>query len=108
MFSPVARNSPLFIAGTVVDGKISTMMSVYKEGLMNLYDRVNKIAEQTDWSDSFSVNVRDDGDLRKMLEYIRDTAKIGHSFDIVVDPGDREYQKRFHVDGDGQFRVEIK
>jgi 8-oxo-dGTP pyrophosphatase MutT (NUDIX family) len=50
-----------------------------------------------------------DGQLAKMLSHIKDTAAIGHSFDVVVDPGDADHEKKFGIDGDGAFRiVEVK
>ena len=67
------------------------------------------IIESKEWDDRLTVSVRgDDGGLRKLLAYIRDTAGIGHSFDVVVDPDDSEHRKRFDIDGDGAFRMEIK
>ena len=42
-----------------------------------------------------------DGKLSALLNYIKHIGNIGHSFSIVVDPGDREHEKRFSWDGDG-------
>ena len=50
-----------------------------------------------------------EGKLGKLLEYIKHTAAIGHTFSVVVDPGDSVYEKKFNIDGDGAFRiVELK
>lgn len=48
----------------------------------------------------------DEGQVEKLLAYIGKTAAIGHSFSVVVDPGDSEYEKKFGFDGDGAFRIE--
>jgi len=67
------------------------------------------VIEEKEWDTSFKVSVRgDEGGLRKLLEYIRDTAGVGHSFEVVVDPDDRQYRKRFGIDGDGPFRMEVR
>jgi len=47
----------------------------------------------------------DEGQMARMLEYIRITAAPGHSFEIVVDPDMREYKKSFYADGDGSFFI---
>ena len=49
----------------------------------------------------------DGGEMRKMLDYIAKTAGIGHSFDVVVDPEDSKYKKRFDIDGDGPFKMSV-
>jgi hypothetical protein len=43
--------------------------------------------------------------LPELIEYIKDTAGIGHSFNVVVDPDMVEYRKEFFFDGDGPFRI---
>lgn len=40
-----------------------------------------------------------------LLDYIKKQAGIGHSFSVVVDPGDSEYERKFGFDGDGSFRI---
>ena len=56
------------------------------------------------------VTLRDrDDQLVKMIDYIKHTANIGHSFEVVVDPDMSEYRKRFSMDGDGSFAIaEVK
>ena len=46
-----------------------------------------------------------EGSLQKLLECIRDNASSGHSFNIVVDPGDPEREKTFGIDGDGTDHI---
>ncbi len=48
------------------------------------------------------------GHMRAMLEHIGKTAAIGHSFNVVVDPGDAEHERTFSFDGDGAFRAGLK
>jgi len=53
-----------------------------------------------------TILVRDQDDsLENFLEYIKPTANIGHSFEVVVDPDMSEYRKRFFFDGDGSFFI---
>ena len=43
--------------------------------------------------------------LLPLLEYLKRTAAIGHSFTIVVNPGDSDYEKEFGMDGDGAAHI---
>jgi len=47
-----------------------------------------------------------DDKLSSLLEYIKRTGNIGHSFSIVVDPDDSKYKKEFGWDGDGADKIE--
>jgi uncharacterized protein len=47
----------------------------------------------------------EDGQLEKLLAYIKENSEVGHSFDIVVDPSDPELARKFYIDGDGAFRI---
>lgn len=52
--------------------------------------------------DLVEIELRDpDGKLPKLLSHIQGTGNIGHSFDIIVDPDDKEHTKSFGWDGDG-------
>lgn len=59
---------------------------------------------------SFEIDVEDDeGQLEKLLAYLRKNSSGGHSFGVIVDPDDPELAKKFYIDGDGAFRIrEIK
>ena len=46
-----------------------------------------------------------EGSLQELLEYIKSNASGGHSFSIVVDPGDPEREKTFGIDGDGTDQI---
>ena len=56
------------------------------------------------------VNVRDsEGQLKELIDYIKDVANAGHTFDVVVDPGNEDWEKSFEIDGDGAFSIkEVK
>lgn len=55
----------------------------------------------------YLVKCRDgEGSLRKLLNYIAKNGNGGHSFDIVVDAGDKEREKHFFWDGDGCDRID--
>jgi len=43
--------------------------------------------------------------LLPLLEYLKITAAVGHSFSIVVDPDDSEHRKEFGMDGDGAAHI---
>jgi hypothetical protein len=54
-----------------------------------------------------TVLLRDpDNQLVKMIDYIMHNANIGHSFETIVDPDDRERKKSFSMDGDGSFYIQ--
>lgn len=53
------------------------------------------------------IGVRDsEGELKNLIEYIKDVAQTGHTFDVVVDPGNDDWEKSFEIDGDGAFRID--
>lgn len=47
-----------------------------------------------------------EGKLLELLQYIKHIGNIGHSFSIVVDPGDSQYEKKFSWDGDRWDRIQ--
>ncbi len=52
------------------------------------------------------IELRDpDNSLYELIEHIKKTANIGHSFPVVVDPGYKEYEEKFFMDGDGPFYI---
>jgi len=46
-----------------------------------------------------------EGELVRLLSYVQRTGNIGHSFDIVVDPDNKEFKMSFGWDGDGADRI---
>ena len=56
------------------------------------------------------IDVKDsEGQLKELVDYIKDVANAGHTFDVVVDPGNEDWEKGFEIDGDGAFSIkEVK
>lgn len=44
--------------------------------------------------------------LIELLSYIKQIAGYGHSFQITVDPGNPDYEKKFYIDGDGWDHIQ--
>jgi rubrerythrin len=48
------------------------------------------------------IQLRDTSNsIQDLLEYLMGTANIGHTFDVVVDPDNKDHEKKFEIDGDG-------
>ena len=56
------------------------------------------------------IECRDyDDKLEDLLNKIKDTGNVGHSFDIIVDPDNSETKESFGWDGDGSdYIISIK
>lgn len=64
--------------------------------------RIAKIHE----SKEITISMNDsEGNIMGLLKTISDYSKIGHSFTVVVDPGDERYEKKFWIDGDGSDKL---
>ncbi len=57
------------------------------------------------WKQIVIVCRDEEASLENLLNYIRSTAGIGHSFSIVVDPIDPEFKRQFFIDGDGADKI---
>ena len=56
---------------------------------------------------TISIKVTDDeNSLEDLIEYIKKVANIGHTFNVTVDPGNKDYEKSFEIDGDGTFYID--
>jgi len=54
----------------------------------------------------YTLTVKDtDKNLIELLEYIKGIGNAGHSFEILVDPDDKDYTKSFGWDGDGSDKI---
>lgn len=52
-----------------------------------------------------TIETRDsEGQLAKLLDDIKKTAALGHTFDVIVDP-DAETPRSYEIDGDGAFAI---
>jgi len=55
---------------------------------------------------TITITCRDNEDsLEELINCIKSTGNIGHSFDIVVDPDNKDYRKKFNWDGDGSDNI---
>ena len=71
-----------------------------------------KILESTDKKSSIiTINVTGDysNQLLKLLNDIKKTAAVGHTFDVIVDPNanqlDNDEPRSYEIDGDGSFHI---
>lgn len=73
----------------------------------NHFTKNNQIEESI--GDEFvelKILLRDpDDQLFRLIDYIKSTANVGHSFEVVVDPDLSENKKSFGIDGDGSFFI---
>ena len=46
-----------------------------------------------------------DNTIEKLLKYIKKLTDDGHGFTVDVDIDDKEYQKHFYIDGDGNDKI---
>jgi len=67
-------------------------------------DHIRKIAEKEPPNIELWCNDTENS-LARLLSYIMYVGNIGHSFDIVVDPDNKEFKMSFGWDGDGADRV---
>lgn len=73
---------------------------------MKAIDEAIKVCDKYK-GDMLHVKCNDpDGELRGLLDCIKSYTHIGHSFQVVVDPGNSNYEKKFYLDGDGSCRVQ--
>jgi hypothetical protein len=72
------------------------------------YNDWESINEEKMETETITVTVRKGSadNLAELLEYIKSTGNIGHSFSIVVDPDGSDYRKSFGWDGDGADYIE--
>lgn len=72
------------------------------------YQDIYKIINEADQSkDKYKlvIELRDpDHSLEKLIQYIADSANVGHSYEVIVDP-DSDGKKSFGIDGDGPFHI---
>lgn len=61
-------------------------------------------------NDKLVIDVNDsEKQLKDLVDYIKEVSDAGHSFDVVVDPGNEDWEKGFEIDGDGAFSIkEVK
>lgn len=53
-----------------------------------------------------TIKINDpEGNIMELLKTVSDYSRMGHSFRVVVDPGDKEREKQFWIDGDGSDKL---
>lgn len=59
---------------------------------------------------TITVTLRDrERSLVRLIQDIKAKANVGHSYEVITDPDDREHRGKFGIDGDGGFHIdEIK
>ena len=73
---------------------------------MKAIDKAIKVCDKFK-GDMFHIKCYDpDGELKGLLDCIKSYTHCGHSFQVVVDPGNSDYEKKFYLDGDGSCRVQ--
>lgn len=56
--------------------------------------------------DKIEIECRDtEGELSKLLAWISRSGNVGHSFEIIVDPENKDFNMRFFWDGDGSDHI---
>lgn len=46
------------------------------------------------------------GSIQDLIETIKDYTQMGHTFEVVIDPGDSDYERSFYIDGDGSDKIQ--
>ena len=46
-----------------------------------------------------------EGSIQDLIETIKDYTQMGHTFEVVIDPGDSDYERSFYIDGDGSDKI---
>lgn len=65
-----------------------------------------KLIEELSMKDVHFKISDSEGQLSELFETIKDYTQMGHTFTVVVDPGDEDYEKSFYIDGDGSDKLE--
>lgn len=47
-----------------------------------------------------------EGSIQDLIETIKDYTQMGHTFEVIIDPGDSDYEKSFYIDGDGSDKIQ--
>ena len=65
-----------------------------------------KILSESNHQKEIHLNILDsEGNIQDLIETIKDYTQMGHSFEVVIDPGDSDYEKSFYIDGDGSDKI---
>lgn len=64
------------------------------------------IKESADYKNVHLTISDSEKQIQGLLEVIKDYTQAGHTFEVVVDPGDSDYERSFYIDGDGSDKLE--
>lgn len=74
------------------------------QGLAMTDGKLEKGDKKTDTQKIELIVGDPENNILDLLKYIQSLAGIGHTFDVLIDPGD-EYEKKFEIDGDGSDHI---
>ena len=79
-------------------------ISVVNENRVQLKTKVPNLRDESEKHIILTVCDQDKS-IQGLIEYIKGLASMGHSFNIEVDPNDKEFHKSFYIDGDGTDHI---
>lgn len=93
------------------DSSVQRMFNLSKtigvaESFIESLEIIHEAAELNKVTVYFRDDSKDGSDFAKFINYIGKNGNTGHSFDIVIDPDDKEHKKSFGWDGDGSCRID--
>jgi len=66
--------------------------------------KLRKFISEQQELDKIEIRLRDpDDQLLNLLKHLQVSANVGHSFNVIVDPDNKEHRGEFGIDGDGMF-----
>lgn len=79
------------------------MIKLLRENKVKLDIKAPKLCEG---EKHYVLTVRDESDeIYNLLKCISDVSRMGHSFNVVVDPNNDKYESKFYIDGDGTDKI---
>lgn len=64
-----------------------------------------KILNESDQKELHLIISDSEGSIQDLIETIKDYTQMGHTFEVVIDPGDSDYERSFYIDGDGSDKI---
>ena len=65
-----------------------------------------KILNESDQKELHLIISDSEGSIQDLIETIKDYTQMGHTFEVVIDPGDSDYERSFYIDGDGSDKIQ--
>ncbi len=95
-------------SGEKAEQAIIDHLSKHRKAL-GLDEKVISENENKNYTDKkrLTIELTDpDNQLKRLIDYVKETANVGHSFPIIVDQNDKSHEEEFYIDGDGAFYIE--